>query len=236
MSGILYLLSAWLGETSSSDVFSNELKNTVKNIKHYIVENEKSARKFLKFIFAEVAQNELELYIFNKKSEIQDIQEVLTILKEGTSVGLLSEAGMPCIADPGNVIVAYCHQNNIKVHPITGPSSILLALISSGMNGQNFSFHGYLPIDKSELKRKLFELENLSSKNGSAQIFMETPFRNNALFSFLLETLKPNTNLCVATDLTLPTQFILTKTIKDWKKMKVDFNKKPTIFILENGI
>lgn len=234
MSGILYLLPAWLGETSTDEVFSMELKNVVKNIKYYIVENEKSARKFLKFIFPEVVQNELELFIFNKKSKTQDIQEILTILKGGTSVGLLSEAGMPCIADPGNTVVAYCHQNNIKVHPISGPSSILLALISSGMNGQNFSFHGYLPIDKLELKRKLIELENLSLKNYSAQIFIETPFRNNALYSFLLECLKPNTRLCVASDLTLPSQFISTKTIKEWKKIRVDLNKKPTIFILES--
>ena len=234
MSGVLYLLPAWLGETSSDEIFSTELKNVVKNTKHYIVENEKSARKFLKFIFPEVVQNELELFVFNKKSKIQDIQEVLTFLKDGTSIGLLSEAGMPCIADPGNTVVAYCHQNNIKVYPISGPSSILLALISSGMNGQNFSFHGYLPIDKLELKRKLIELETLSLKNSSAQIFMETPFRNNALYSFLLECLKPNTNLCVATDLTLPSQFISTKTIKEWKKIKIDLNKKPTIFIIES--
>ncbi|MCB9202857.1 MAG: SAM-dependent methyltransferase [Flavobacteriales bacterium] len=233
--GTLYLLPAWLGENSSNSIFSEELKSLVPKLTHYIVENEKSARRFLRFIYPEINQQELTLFKFNKKSELTEIQEILNVLKKGEDCGLLSEAGLPCIADPGNKVVEYCHENDIKVTPITGPSSIILALISSGLNGQNFSFNGYLPIDKTLLKKKLIELENLSLKNNSAQIFMETPFRNNAFLENLLQFLNPNTKLCVACNITLDSEFIKTKTIAEWKKSKIDLHKQPTIFIIQSN-
>lgn len=229
----LYLLPAYLGETSPKDIFSDQEIKLLKELKFFVAENEKTARRFIKFLCPEVIQKELSFSILNKRTTEQEIAEIAQPLTEGHSVGLISEAGLPCIADPGNLLVSWCHKKGIRVIPVTGPSSIILALIASGLNGQNFTFHGYLPIDSLQRKKAVQHLENISKTEGSAQIFMETPYRNQSLFNDLLKTLKNTTQLCIATHVTLPDESIRTLTIGEWKSKKPDFKKKPTIFIIQ---
>ncbi|TWP29985.1 SAM-dependent methyltransferase [Apibacter muscae] len=231
---VLYLLPAYLGENSSSEIFSQQLKNTLKEIKFFASENEKTARKFIKFICPDIDQKSLSFSILNKRTTDEEILQLTEPLEKGIDMGLISEAGLPCIADPGNKLVMWCHQNKIKVVPINGPSSILLALISSGLNGQNFSFHGYLPIENNDKKKEIIKLETLSRKDGSAHIFMETPYRNQKMFEDLLKYLSPLTMLCIATNLTLPDEAIQTLSCKQWKTVKPDIHKKPTIFIIQS--
>lgn len=229
----LYLLPAYLGETSPKDIFSDQEINLLKELKFFVAENEKTARRFIKFLCPEVIQKELSFSILNKRTIEQEIAEIAQPLTEGHSVGLISEAGLPCIADPGNLLVSWCHKKGIRVIPVTGPSSIILALIASGLNGQNFTFHGYLPIDSFQRKKAIQHLENIGKTEGSAQIFMETPYRNQSLFNDLLKELKNSTQLCIATHVTLPDESIRTLTIGEWKSKRPDFQKKPTIFIIQ---
>ena len=162
-----------------------------------------------------------------------ETQTYLDVCENGVSVGLLSEAGVPAIADPGASIVKLAHEKNIKVVPLVGPSSILMAMMSSGMNGQNFAFNGYLPIDRGERKREIKDLEKLSGVKNQSQIFIETPYRNEKMLADLKATLNPNTSLCVAADITLATEYIKTLSIKNWTKEKPDLHKRPAIFIIQ---
>lgn len=171
--------------------------------------------------------------MLNKYTTETERNTYLNSCLDGNSIGLLSEAGCPAIADPGADIVSLAHQMDIQVVPLVGPSSILLALMASGMNGQSFTFNGYLPIDKNERKVKLKSLERISFENNQAQIFIETPYRNMKMLEDLASTLNPNTKVCVACDLTLPTEFIRTKAAKDWKQNKEDLHKRPSIFIIQ---
>lgn len=229
----LYLLPAYLGETSPKNIFSEQEINLLQELKFFVAENEKSARKFIKFLCPNVIQKELSFSILDKRTSEQQIPEIAQPLIERHSIGLISEAGLPCIADPGNLLVSWCHKKGIRVIPINGPSSIILALIASGLNGQNFTFHGYLPIDSLQRKKKLQQLENICRVSQTAQIFMETPYRNQSLFEDLLIGLKNSTHLCIATNITLPDESIKTFTIGEWKNKKTDFQKKPTIFIIQ---
>lgn len=229
----LYLLPAYLGETSPKNIFSEQEISLLQELKFFVAENEKSARKFIKFLCPNVIQKELSFSILDKRTSEQQIPEIAQPLIEGHSIGLISEAGLPCIADPGNLLVSWCHTKGIRVIPINGPSSIILALIASGLNGQNFTFHGYLPIDSIQRKKKLQQLENICRVSHTAQIFMETPYRNQSLFEDLLKGLKSSTHLCIATNITLPDESIRTFTIGEWKNKKTDFQKKPTIFIIQ---
>uniref|UniRef100_UPI002F94E129 SAM-dependent methyltransferase n=1 Tax=Kaistella sp. TaxID=2782235 RepID=UPI002F94E129 len=190
-------------------------------------------RKVIKFFAPEKKQADLKLFLLDKYSESADLKEAHKLMKNGQDFGLLSEAGLPCIADPGNLMVKWCHENNIKIIPINGPSSIILALISSGFNGQEFTFHGYLPIDKSEKKSRIQYLENQVQKTGYSQIFMETPYRNNQLFEDLCKFLAPNARLCIAANINDPNEeFIKTLSIKDWQKNKPELHKIPAVFVL----
>jgi 16S rRNA (cytidine1402-2'-O)-methyltransferase len=229
----LYLLPAYLGETSPKEIFSEQEINIIKQLKFFVAENEKTARKFIKFLCPDIVQGELSISIINKRTTEHEIEELSRPLQEGNKVGLISEAGLPCIADPGNLLVAWCHRRDIKVVPVNGPSSIILALIASGLNGQNFTFNGYLPIDSLQRKKSIQNLEITSRTHNSSQIFMETPYRNQSLFDDLLKYLHPSTRICVATHITLPDESIRTLICKDWKNKKPDFHKKPTIFIMQ---
>ena len=203
---------------------------------YFFVENEKTARKVVKFFAPEKKQSDLKLFLLDKYSESADLKEAQKLMKEGQDFGLLSEAGLPCIADPGNIMVKWCHEQNIKVIPINGPSSIILALIGSGFNGQEFTFNGYLPIDKGQKKSKIQFLESMVQKTGYSQIFMETPYRNNQLLEDLTKFLSPNTKLCIAANINHPTEeFIKTLSIKDWKTLKTDLHKIPAVFVLGNS-
>jgi 16S rRNA (cytidine1402-2'-O)-methyltransferase len=230
--GKLYLIPTTLGESDPADVLPQTVKRTIDFIDDYIVENEKTARKFVKSIAPEKVQANLRISLLNKHTEISEHNAMIAPCLSGMNVGLMSEAGCPGVADPGAVIVKIAHEKGIQVVPLVGPSSILMAMMASGMNGQNFAFTGYLPIDKSEKKSALKNLEKLSQDRNQSQIFIETPYRNNKLFEDMLQVLQPNTHLCVATDITLPTEFIKTMRVADWKGSKTDLHNRPTIFII----
>lgn len=232
LTGKLYLIPTTLGEMNPNDVLPQTVKRAIDFIDFYIVENEKTARKFIKAINPEKVQSSFEMATLNKHTEISEYNSMISPCLHGTNVGLMSEAGCPGVADPGAVIVKIAHEKGIQVIPLVGPSSILLAMMGSGMNGQNFAFNGYLPIDKSEKKTALKNLEKLSHDKNQSQIFIETPYRNNKLLEDILQALQPNTHLCIATDITLPTEFIKTLRVADWKKTKVDLHNRPTIFIV----
>lgn len=230
--GKLYLIPTTLGEMNADDVLPQTIKRTIDFIDYYIVENEKTARKSIKMVHAEKKQSELKLFLLNKHTDTKAHLEFIKPLLEGHNVGLMSEAGCPGVADPGAVIVKIAHEKGIQVIPLVGPSSILLALMASGMNGQSFTFNGYLPIDKSEKKQAIKGLEKLSFDKNQSQLFIETPYRNNKLLEDILQILQPNTLLCVACDITLPTEYIKTMTVNLWKKQKVDLHNRPCIFII----
>lgn len=230
---MLFLIPAYLSENSPVDYFAPVIKEYILKTDYFFVENEKTARKVVKFFAPEKKQSDLKLFLLDKNTERKDLQEAQMLMKKGQDFGLLSEAGLPCIADPGNVMVQWCHENNVKVIPVNGPSSIILALVASGFNGQEFTFHGYLPIDKSEKKTKIKWLENQVQNTGYSQIFMETPYRNNPLFEDLCKFLSPTSKLCIAANINDPKdEFIRTLTIKDWLKNKPELHKIPAVFVL----
>lgn len=230
--GKLYLIPTTLGEMNPEDVLPQTVKRAIDFIDDYIVENEKTARKFIKSVHPEKVQASLLISTLNKHTETAEFNKMIQPCLQGKNIGLMSEAGCPGVADPGAVIVKIAHEKGIQVVPLVGPSSILLAMMGSGMNGQSFAFNGYLPIDKSEKKAALKNFEKLSQDKNQSQIFIETPYRNNKLVEDLLASLQSSTHLCIATDLTLPTEFIKTYRVSDWKKIKVDLHNRPTIFII----
>ena len=236
--GKLYLIPCTLsnpGETSTNiaDVLPHRIKRTLEFIEDYIVENEKTARRFIKSSNPEKVQATLKISTLNKHTDPSEHIVMLQACLEGKSIGLMSEAGCPGIADPGAAIVKLAHEKGIQVIPLVGPSSILLALMASGMNGQSFTFNGYLPIDKNDKKIALRNLEKSSQDKNQSQIFMETPYRNNKMLEDILLAVNPSTFLCIATDITLPTEYIKTKKASEWKKEKIDLHNRPTIFILQ---
>lgn len=232
MPGTLFLLPVPLAENTSDAVLPVLHTKIINSIDTYIVENEKTARYWLKHTGLSLPQSALTLYAYGKHADKTDISVYFGDLMQGKDVGLMSEAGCPAVADPGAEIVAEAHRRNIKVVPMVGPSSILLALMASGFSGQSFSFHGYLPIDKAQRSKRIRELELQSEKQNHTQIFIETPFRNNQLLDELLRTCHPQTRICVACNLTGPDEEIMSLPVKQWKALKSDFHKKPAIFLL----
>jgi 16S rRNA (cytidine1402-2'-O)-methyltransferase len=233
MIGKLYLIPTTLGDTEPLEVMPLSVKKVIEQIGYYIVENEKSARRFIKKIAPKKEQATLTLKLLDKYAIEEETQRYLDVCKNGVNVGLLSEAGVPAIADPGASIVKLAHQQNIQVVPLVGPSSILMAMMASGMNGQNFAFNGYLPIDKGDRKRAIKDLERISMDKGQSQIFIETPYRNDKMLADLKAILSPQTNLCIAADITLPSEYIKTMSVQDWKHQQPDLHKKPAIFIIQ---
>jgi 16S rRNA (cytidine1402-2'-O)-methyltransferase len=230
--GKLYLIPTTMGEMNPEEVLPSLVYRTVELITTYIVENEKTARKFIKSVQPNKVQADLKISLLNKRTEDSELQSMIKPCLNGENIGLMSEAGCPGVADPGAVIVKIAHEHGIQVVPLVGPSSILLAMMASGMNGQSFAFNGYLPIDKGEKKNAIKNFESLSYSKNQSQLFIETPYRNNKLMEDLLQFLQPNTLLCVACDITLPTEYIKTFRISEWKKIKIDFHNRPTIFII----
>ena len=231
--GKLFLIPTTLGDNEPLEVLPISIKRTIENIDYFIVENEKTARAFIKKISSKKSQANLNIEALNKFTEPELIPTFLQPCLDGKDVGVISEAGCPGIADPGADVVRIAHEKNIKVVPLVGPSSILLALMASGLNGQNFAFNGYLPIEASDRKSAIKKLERLSKETGQSQLFIETPYRNDKLFAELIKTVNPFTRICVACDITLPTEYIATKTAKDWANEKLDLHKRPTIFIIQ---
>ena len=230
--GKLYLIPTTLGDNAPMEVLPITVKQTIEFCNFFIVENEKTARRFIKKICPEKSQPDLNLFVLNKFTSVEEISYYLNPCKAGENIGIISEAGCPGIADPGAEIVALAHQQNIEVIPLVGPSSILLSVMASGLNGQSFAFNGYLPIDKNERKNTLKRLERRAKEEKQTQVFIETPFRNEALFQEMLQTLESSTKLCIACDITLSTQYIRTFSISVWKKQTISLHKRPTIFVI----
>ena len=231
--GKLYLVPTMLGDNAPLEVLPISIKKTIENVDYYIAENEKTARRFIKRISPAKSQPELHFELLNKYTDPTELASFLDPCIQGIDMVLLSEAGAPGIADPGADIVRIAHDKNIQVVPMVGPSSLLLAMMASGLNGQNFAFTGYLPIENDLRGKAIKSLEKLSFDTGQAQLFIETPYRNEKLLAELIRKLKPTTRLCVATDITLPTEQILTKTVNAWKQATVAIHKRPTVFILQ---
>lgn len=230
--GKLYLIPSLLGDVEPLEVLPMAVRKVIDMTDHFIVENEKSARAFIKRVHPGKSQDKLQIEVLNKYTAPEDIPGFLDPCLKGQHVGIISEAGAPGIADPGSDVINIAYQKAIRVVPLVGPSSILLAMMASGMNGQNFAFSGYLPIDKGERNKAIKKMEKLSRDSGQSQIFMETPYRNHKLLDTVLEQCNDNSRLCIARDITLPSEFIQTHPISYWKKHIPDLEKKPTIFIL----
>lgn len=231
--GTLFLIPVPLAANAASATFTTFLIETINQIDEYIVENEKTARRFLKEAGLRTPQRELTIHDYGKHAREKDIlKEFFSGLLAGKDVGLMSEAGCPGIADPGAEVVAEAHRRGIKVVPLVGPSSILLALMASGFNGQSFTFHGYLPIDKVARGQRIKALEKTAKSNKQTQIFIETPFRNNPVLEEILRQCSDDTLLCVACNLTGEDELIISEPIRKWKKRTIDLHKKPAIFLL----
>lgn len=233
MTGTLYLIPVPLGPTAPLDSLPHTVLATIRPLAHFIVEQAKTARAFLKSAGTDKPLQELQLEELNEHTKQDALDRLLAPLRAGFDVGLLSEAGCPAIADPGANLVALAQREGIRVVPLIGPSSLLLALMASGLNGQRFAFHGYLPAKDVDRSKVLRELESESRKRAQTQLFIETPYRNRAMFDAILQTCQPATRLTVATDLTLPGESILTRTIQQWKKQTPpEIERRPTVFLL----
>ena len=230
--GKLYLIPTVITD-DTTDVIPSYITPILERTDHYIVENIKTARRFIKSILKSKNLDGCLFEEMNKHAGYFFDEQFLQHALDGHSIGLLSEAGMPCIADPGNRVVALAHEWGIPVVPLVGPGSILLALSASGFNGQCFTFNGYLPIDGKERKNKLQQMEQLAKK-GITQIFMDTPYRNQKLLEEILQVCSASTQLCIACDLTAKSEFIKTLSLADWKKQKIDLHKRPAIFLFGN--
>jgi 16S rRNA (cytidine1402-2'-O)-methyltransferase len=232
MQASLFLIPVPLGDTEIRETLPDYNRDVILQIKHFIVENVRTARRFLKKTEPSIHIDELAFYELNKHTSPEEVVGYLSPLSRGESVGVLSEAGCPAIADPGADIVAMAQRKQYPVVPLVGPSAIILSLMASGFNGQRFAFHGYLPIDAGERADTLKRLENRIYSENQTQLFIETPYRNNKLVDELLRACRPQTKLCIASDITCAGELIQTRTIKEWNGKVPDLHKKPTIFLL----
>lgn len=231
----LFLIPVLLGDTPVDQVIPTYNNTIVSGLKHFIVENIRSARRFLKVCVPDIDIDSLTFYELNKHTDSKSVSEYLLPLKNGESMGVISEAGCPAVADPGADVVALAQQNGYKVVPLVGPSSILMAVMASGFNGQSFAFHGYLPIDATERARKIKHLELQAYQEDQTQLFIETPFRNKKMAEDILTHCKPQTQLCIAMNISCKDEFIVTKTVQAWKGKLPDMHKKPCVFLIYKG-
>lgn len=232
MSGILYLIPTLLGETTTEQVLPSHNTGIILGLTEFIVEDLRSARRFLKKVDRSIDIDSLTFHVLNEHTKATELGSFTQNLSKGKNVGLLSDAGCPGVADPGADIVAIAHQQNIRVIPLVGPSSILMAMMASGMNGQNFAFVGYLPVKPPERVKRIRQLEKLMMQEDQSQVFIEAPYRNIKLLQDMVNTCHPDTKICVAADITLETEFIQTKTAAQWKNRIPDLHKRPTIFVI----
>lgn len=231
MKGSLYLLPVTLGTENYKHVIPEEVLTVIRNLRYFVVEDIRSARRFLRMIDPQFPIDDTEFRLLNEHTAGEEVEELLDTLLNGNDTGLMSEAGVPGIADPGSPLVKLAHQNSIAVKPLTGPSSIFLALMASGLNGQNFTFNGYLPVKGNERTSAIRELER-QARTGVSQIFIETPYRNQKMLEELVANCSGETSLCIAVDITGPSEFIRTKTIQEWAGSLPSINKRPAVFIL----
>jgi 16S rRNA (cytidine1402-2'-O)-methyltransferase len=229
---VLYLIPSPLDEDFSVNQIPANVAETIAHLRHFAVEDLRHARRYLRKLLPELVIDDCQFFEVNKRSTESDLHPIQAVLKAGFSVGMISEAGLPGVADPGSNLVALAHKYNFKVQPLIGPGSIFLALMASGFNGQSFTFHGYLPKERGDRQRKIKELESTVIRTGYTQIFMETPFRNQHLLEDLLEGCLPTTMLCLAVTITTQSENIRTQSIDQWKKAVPNIQKKPAIFLI----
>jgi 16S rRNA (cytidine1402-2'-O)-methyltransferase len=232
--GILYLIPTPLGETGFEKGLPAYNMQILHRIDTFIVEEIRTARRFLRKAGYTRDFELVTFYLLNEHTPDNEVTTMLEKAMAGHHIGLLSEAGLPCIADPGNIAVRLAHRKGIRVIPLTGPSSIMLALMASGLNGQNFVFHGYLPVKPDERTKALRDLENAASRNSQTQIFIETPYRNLQMLESIVKSCHPSLTLCIAVDLTLETEWIRSMPLSEWKRQKPDLHKRPAVFLLGN--
>ena len=228
----LYLIPVTLGDTPVENVLPSYNKSVILSIRHFIVEDVRSASRFLKKVDSGIDIDSLSFYTLNKHTSPNDISGYLKPLQDGNSMGVISEAGCPAVADPGADVVAIAQSLNLKVVPLVGPSSIIMSVMGSGFNGQSFAFNGYLPVDSGSRMKKLKELEQKVYSENQTQLFIETPYRNNKMADDILKICRPSTKLCIAADITCQDEYIRTKSIKEWKNKLPDLSKKPCIFLI----
>jgi len=233
MHGKIYIIPTTLGDVCIDNSIPQRTIDVTRDIRHFIVEDIRTARRYLSKLKLSVKIDELTFLELNEHTKPEEISGLLVPVLEGNDVGIISDAGVPCVADPGAAVIAYAHSKNIQIVPLVGPSSILLALMAAGMNGQNFAFAGYLPIKEHERCQRIQFLEKRSKQESQTQIFIEAPYRNMQLFKSFMSACNPSTMLCIAANITLDDEFIKTRSIADWKKQQPDINKKPCIFILQ---
>ncbi len=238
-SGKIYLIPNVIAEETEHKVIPPVVLSIIQDIRYYLVEDIRNGRRYLSKLMKLIPESRrhkietLEFELLDKRTSYEEAVELIRPVEKGANCGVISESGCPGIADPGSMVVKAAHRSGIQVVPVTGPSSVTLALMGSGMNGQSFAFHGYLPIDKKELMRKIKKLETLSDKYQQTQLFIETPYRNQKMFETLLEVCTPHTRLCVASGLTGSEAFIRTMEIGEWKNLKIQFRKTPAVFLIE---
>lgn len=232
-SGTLYLIPNTLGKTPENNTIPEHVLDIIRRLEVFVVENVKTAARYLRWVGDTVPEYEIEFLLLNKETPVHEMTSFLDPLKDGKDVGLLSEAGCPAVADPGSAFIKMAHARDIKIRPLVGPSSILLALMASGFNGQQFTFHGYLPIDQNKRQGAIQKLEEASRSSGGTQIFMEAPHRNDEVKEDVIRYCQPTTRFCTATNLTLPDEQIISKKISEWRKESgPSIHKEPTIFLL----
>lgn len=234
MTGKLFLIPITLGESSIDRVIPADVKHILTGTDHFIVENIKTARRYIRKAVPEKSIDKITFFVLNKNTEREELPKFMAPLDKGYDTGVITEAGVPGIADPGEEIVRLAHRKGIRVVPLVGPSSIILALMSSGLNGQNFAFNGYLPIQSHDRIKKLKTLEKRSRLEKQTQIFMETPYRNNQLLKDITASCRDHTQLCIASNITLENEMIHTRSIREWRNEMPDLNKQPAIFILSS--
>lgn len=233
--GTLYLIPVTLGDTPIDNVLPSYNREIISTIKHFIVEDIRSARRFLKKSNPDIVIDDLTFYSLNEHTKGEDIGAYLKVAEQGLNVGVISEAGCPAVADPGADAVAVAQRRGIKVVPLVGPSSILMSLMASGFNGQKFTFNGYLPIEANDRAKAIKMLEQRAYSEDTTQIFIEAPYRNQKLMADLVKNCRPQTRLCIASSITCEKEYIITKTIKDWNKSLPDINKIPAIYLIYKG-
>ena len=229
--GNLYLIPSVISD-QQTDVIPEQVRQVVQQTDYFLVENLRTARRFISSLKLGLTIEDLHFEVLDKNTPVIEVERLMKPVFEGKNIGVISESGCPGIADPGSAVVKYAHAHDIKVVPLVGPSSIFLSLMASGFNGQNFTFHGYLPIDKKALEASIKQLEGESRRNNQTQIFIEAPYRNNQLLENMVKTCHPETLLCVARDISGNDEYIKTAKIKEWKSIKVELHKVPTVFLL----
>lgn len=231
MKGKLFLLPTIIADETQHEVIPNSVKEVIRSLSYFLCENVRTARRFVSALKVHTNIETLQFELLDKDTVAESLPSLMAPVNAGQNIGMLSESGCPGIADPGALAVAYAHKHDIQVVPLVGPSSILLALMASGLNGQRFAFHGYVPVEAREAAAFIKDLEKESKEKNQTQIFIETPYRNNSVMSHFIKSLRADTRLCVAVNLTSPTEKIICKTMDQWKKRPVSFEKVPAIFL-----